>query len=181
MSHRITIGIDPGQSGAIAVLADGWPIAVHDMPTVARRTKGYEVSASGLLNILHRVKAEYPDAHIFGAVEMVGGMPGQGVVSSFHFGQSYGTARCSLTALHIGYKLVAPTVWKRYHGLIGAAKDSSRTVAIQKYPAIAHFLERKKDDGRAEAILIAAWCYTTEQHAQVAGVGAPHLIGARVA
>ena len=135
------------------------------MPTVARRTKGYEVSASGLLNILQRVKIQYPNAHIFGAIEMVGGMPGQGVVSSFHFGQSYGTARCALTAMRIGYKLVTPPVWKKHHGLIGANKDSSRTIAIQKYPDAAQWFERKKDDGRAEAVLIAAWCYATEQHA----------------
>lgn len=168
MTLRLTIGIDPGQSGAIAVLADGVPIDVLDMPTVARRTKGYEVSASGVLNFIHRVVKEHSGAHVFGAIEMVGGRPGQGVVSSFHFGQSYGTARCALTALRIGYKLVTPPVWKKYHGLIGADKEASRSIAIQKFPCIAHMLERKKDEGRAEAILIAAWCHATEQHSAAA-------------
>jgi crossover junction endodeoxyribonuclease RuvC len=164
MTHRLIIGVDPGQSGAVALLADGVPVEVFDMPTTARKSKGVEVTAAGLLNAIRRAKVAHGDgAFVFAAVEQVGGMPGQGVSSTFHFGESYGIARCALTALHIGYQLVTPQTWKRHHGLINCEKDASRTVVMQKFPTAAHWIERKKDDGRADAILIAAWAHDTEQ------------------
>src|SRR6185312_10117287 len=47
-TQRVTIGVDPGQSGAVAVLADGEPVKVFDMPCTARKNAGHEVSAAAL-------------------------------------------------------------------------------------------------------------------------------------
>ena len=39
----------------------------------------------------------------------------------------------------------------------GKEKDASRVKAMQLYPQIADQLSRKKDHGRADALLMAAW------------------------
>lgn len=48
-------------------------------------------------------------------------------------------------------------MWKRRFGLIGQDKDAARLLAIQRFPATAFQLQRKKDNGRADALLIALW------------------------
>jgi len=53
-------------------------------------------------------------------------------------------------------QLVPPAKWKRDMQL-NASKDGSRAKAIQLWPAQAGEFKRVKDDGRAEACLIAKW------------------------
>ena len=40
---------------------------------------------------------------------------------------------------------------------MGKDKDASRLRAIQLFPVVANRLDRKKDDGRAEALLLAEY------------------------
>jgi len=147
-----TIGIDPGLTGAIAVLDNQG--AVHfmwDMPTTARSTgRGNEVSAQGLVGLLR-----WPECRVW--IERVGPMPKQGVTSVWSFGRSLGVIEGVLAALGLPYHLVAPARWKKHHGLIGRDKDCARTLVLQQHPALADRLARKKDIGRAEAILIAQY------------------------
>jgi hypothetical protein len=51
---------------------------------------------------------------------------------------------------------VTPTKWKRALGL-GADKGDSRRRAMETWPYMASKFARVKDDGRAEAALIAWW------------------------
>ena len=51
--------------------------------------------------------------------------------------------------------LHSPAAWKRAVGLSLASKDASRSEAIRRWPAHAACFARVKDDGRAEAALIA--------------------------
>lgn len=169
MTLRVTIGIDPGASGAIAVLHDGEPAAVFDMPTFTRKAGGEAVNDHDLIATLRHYCMQ-PGAHHFGVLEAVGagaGFAGRkpGGQSMFRFGEAFGVARCALAAAHIGYTLVAPVRWKKHFGLIGTDKDVSRTLCIQRFPGIAAELTRKKDNGRADAILIARWAWETEQYA----------------
>jgi crossover junction endodeoxyribonuclease RuvC len=71
----------------------------------------------------------------------------------FSFGVSYGVVQGVLASLFIPYILVRPAEWKKRAGLIGAEKDKARTIAQQLYPQAE--LARKRDVGRADAILIA--------------------------
>ena len=80
-------------------------------------------------------------------------MPGQGVASMFNFGMGYGIIQGVVSALGIPYELVTPQSWKKRAGLIGKDKDNARTMAQQLYPDAP--LGRKKDIGRADALLIA--------------------------
>ena len=65
-----------------------------------------------------------------------------------------------IAALEIPYTLVTPQKWKKHFGL-SKEKDHSRLLATRLYPNMADKFIRKKDDGRAEAILIAK--YGSEQ------------------
>lgn len=50
---------------------------------------------------------------------------------------------------------VQPAVWKRRAGLIGASKSASRHLATATWPDHAPAFRKARDDGRAEAALIA--------------------------
>jgi len=150
----ITISVDPGQQGAIAALdMRGSVIALHDMPTSARlHGKGQQVDASALTTIIMDIKA---GQHVVAYIEQVSAMPGQGVSSMFRFGESVGIVLGVLGALQVPIRWVSPAMWKKRAGLTGKEKDAARTLAIQRHPEIADMLTRKKDTGRADAILIA--------------------------
>lgn len=83
----------------------------------------------------------------------------EGAVSIFSFGDSFGTIRGVLGAW-MGrtqiYRVTAP-VWKKAFGLTGQDKDAARLMAIEMFPNSAEALTRKKDIGRADAIMIAAY------------------------
>jgi len=143
-------GIDPGQTGAIAFVGNDKVAAVYDMPTMERlHGKGEMVNASELTSIIMGCK---PDIAI---IEAVSAMPKQGVTSSFRFGESFGVLFGVLGALQVPVKLVTPQKWKKRAGLICKEKDAARTMAIMQHPEIADQLTRKKDCGRADAIMIA--------------------------
>lgn len=145
------IGIDPGISGAIAIIHDHGGVTFHDMPTVTKLNgKGNQVDAATLANVLR----EYAVADI-AYLEQVGAMPGQGVTSMFSFGDSFGVIRGILAAVGIPYCLVRPQKWKKRAGLSGRDKDAARAVAMNLYPSASSGLSRKKDVGRADALLLA--------------------------
>ena len=143
------IGIDPGNTGAIAFLNDNLSfIDTVDMPLMANGKK-QQVNAAALAKILECCDT----ADSFAYLEKVSAMPGQGVASMFNFGMGFGVIKGVLAARGFSYELVTPQSWKKNAGLIGKEKDNARTLAQQLYPAAP--LTRKKDIGRADAILIA--------------------------
>ena len=153
----ISIGIDPGVSGAIAFLKHG-DLYVYDMPVMNLSGKKQQVNASELGKLFREnltdVGSNYgEDATAY--VERVSSMPKQGVASTFNFGTSYGVIQGVLGALQIPMVLVSPRQWKQRAGLIGKEKDACRTLMQQRYPQAP--LGRKKDIGRADAIAIARY------------------------
>lgn len=151
----MVIGIDPGVSGAVAwLLESGEFYRAVDMPTM-KLGKSSRVNAAELSRCLR----DFRPSHA--VVERVASMPKQGVASTFAFGHSAGVLEGILAALGIPYELVTPQSWKRHFGLLGADKDASRAKAIQLYPDAP--LGRKKDVGRADAMLLAR--YVVERRA----------------
>lgn len=138
------LGIDPGLTGALAFYfpAHAERIAAYDLPVADK-----EIDAGGLARIIDRFG---PQAVI---IERVSAMPGQGVSSTFKFGQAYGTVRGVVQALGVPVHLVSPTSWKR-HFKLSADKEKARALAVRLWPSSEHF-ERKKDHNRAEAALLA--------------------------
>ncbi len=83
-------------------------------------------------------------------------MPKQGVSSTFKLGYAYGQIVATAALSGIPYTLVTPVKWKRSMNL-PKDKDSARRMAIQWFPDLSKRLSRKKDEHRAEALLIALY------------------------
>lgn len=149
----IRIGIDPGISGAVAILDSNLSlVTVYDMPTMPLSKGKNQVNAAALASKL-KESTLVLRGDTTAYLEAVHSMPEQGVSSSFNFGVSYGVIQGVLAALNIPVVPVTPQTWKKRAGLVGKDKDHARTVAQQLYPQAP--LERKRDIGRADAILIA--------------------------
>jgi crossover junction endodeoxyribonuclease RuvC len=150
----IILGIDPGLSGALAFLdTETNIVAVEDMPTVTViRNKKEKREVSPQLIAAAIIKRHVGAAYL----ERVNAMTGQGVSSVFSFGRSAGVIEGVLAAFDIPTTLVLPLTWQRAMDVRGG-KDASRERAMQLFPASAELFQRKKDDGRADAALIAKY------------------------
>ena len=148
------LGIDPGLGGAVAVLAaDGTLVALHDTPVLTlttRRGTRQDYDVPGMVALLQPYTS--PQAHVI--LEESQAMPGQGVRSMFTTGYGFGLWVGVLAALQLPYTRVRPGVWKQALGL-GKDKEASRLRAQQLFPGAD--LRRRKDHGRAEALLLAWW------------------------
>lgn len=143
------LGIDPGLGGAFALYDTSLDfLIVHDMPTLPAAKGKRSISPVGCAEI---VATTQPDV-IF--VERVSAMPKQGVTSSFNFGLGYGVILGVIGAVKVPYHLVSPREWKQRYRL-GSDKKLSRAAASRLYPQHAGSFNRAKDDGRAEAALLA--------------------------
>lgn len=149
---RFSIGIDPGLSGAIALIRNGECAGVWDMPTMGRGSgTKQQINAAAIGKLLR----ECPPCTAY--MELVGAMPGQGVSSMFNFGKAAGAVLGALGALQFPVVEVTPQRWKRTFDLIGKDKDMARTVAQQLMPVAP--LSLKKHCGRADALLIGLYGY----------------------
>lgn len=170
----IILAADPGKSGAIS-----WGRAemrgnshhmlechVVDMPL------RYDVTASGkefhdtdevaIFEILNRVR---PDLAI---LEHVSPRPprgpghGGGVVQEWALACGYSALRSAFRVWFMtagrppSTHLVRPAIWKSGLGLT-SDKEVSLVTAREEYPELADRLKRKKDEGRAEALLLLSY------------------------
>jgi len=154
------IGIDPGAAGAVAILEDGKLVQVFDMPVV-QITVGGKAKRRVAPELLASELRLYNLADTVAVVEQVGAMPGQGVTSMFAFGQAYGLVLGVLAGLWIPTTTVTPSTWKKALKL-NTGKDGARAKAAQLWPVQAGEFKRAKDDGRAEAALLAYWRTVTK-------------------
>ena len=148
------IGIDPGLSGAIAVLENNKVLNVFEMPVMSEGKKNKrQLNSALLVNLLKENVRNNEEVAV--VVEQVNAMPGQGVTSMFNFGQTFGAIKGICAALGFPIFFVRPSKWKKYFELINSSKDSSRTKAIEMYPKLSNQLAKKKDVNKSDAILIA--------------------------
>jgi len=150
------IGIDPGLSGAIAILEDNKIKELFDMPVMPDGKKNKRQLNSALLVKLIKDNIEDLEKTVM-VVEQVNAMPGQGVTSMFNFGQTFGAIKGICAALGLPIFLVRPAKWKKHFELINSSKDASRTKAIEMYPSASEQLSKKKDVNKSDAILIARY------------------------
>jgi crossover junction endodeoxyribonuclease RuvC len=160
------IGIDPGIHGAVALVADDAAYVV-DTPTLERKV-GRKIRRR--VNVIELADAltTFALPGTVAYVERAQASPRMGVSSSFAYGEAFGMVVGVLAHLHIETRFVSPSVWKREMGLVkpGARelgrdeereKGSALELARKLYPQLADKLARAKDDGRADALLIAHW------------------------
>ncbi len=150
----IIIGIDPGLSGAIAILENNKVLNIFDIPVMSEGKKNKRQLNSALLVSLLKENLKNNE-EVAVVVEQVNAMPGQGVTSMFNFGQTFGAIKGICAALDLPIYFVRPSKWKKHFELINSSKDSSRTKAIEMYPKLSNQLARKKDVNKSDAILIA--------------------------
>jgi hypothetical protein len=157
MTLRLTIGIDPGNTGAF------------DMPCNPRETgTGRMIDAGRLHELLRDVLAKHQGAAVTVVLELVGGFNSDGGSFAFKFGQADGIVRGVLGSLRLPVIEVRPQAWKKHFGLVKVAggekpgKGASRTLVVSMFPNSALAYLRGRDDGRAEALLLALWAEATE-------------------
>lgn len=149
-------GVDPGLTGAIALYDPATSdVQIFDMPTHRITVNGSKKNLLDLYALArwidlhgHSIKAAW--------IEEPHAMPGQGVSSSFSFGKSCGIAEMTIASALIPMRLVRPAAWKKAMGLT-SDKDASRRRATMLFPQHGALFARAKDDGRAEALLIAVY------------------------
>jgi crossover junction endodeoxyribonuclease RuvC len=147
----LILGVDIGLGGSVAVLtSDGGLVSINDMPYLDSGPKGRrKVNSPLLAGIIWNSHA----THAF--VEYVSARPGEGAVGGFTFGRALGIIEGTLAAAGITITFLTPPAWKKAVGLTLASKDAGRSEAIRRWPGHAELFARVKDDGRAEAALIA--------------------------
>lgn len=168
MDNTFFIGIDPGLTGALAVLnAGGQLVAVHDLPTVP---DGRGKSASGrVLDFLGLTQLLTPYAGAMAALERVASRPDMARAAAFSFGGSYEICRCALKANGSPLHLYAPSAWKSDLNIVAttdtkAKKEITRGMALDLWPSHREFFARVKDHDRAEAALIARVLWLRERN-----------------
>lgn len=143
--QKAWIGLDPGKSGAYAILRESGSIDVYDWTDAIQF--GEDVAEW----------KEILDVRL-ATIEAVHSMPGQGVSSSFKFGMVYGMAQGVVMANKLPILLVSPQKWQK--AMLTVA-DGSTTKEQSLYAARRAFpnadIRLKKHHGRADAALLALY------------------------
>jgi len=132
------IGIDPGQSGGIAILRDGTTEA-YKMPETPRSIADFLEGFQG-------------DSDTFAFLEKVHAMPRQGIASTAKFMRGVGVLDGILTAYEIPFDEVTPQRWQKEMGCMTKGdKNVSKRRAQQLFPML------KITHALADALLIAEY------------------------
>ena len=139
----VYIGIDPGAKGSMCAIDNG-KVLFKDFDL-----KEYSSILKAFLDT--------DDTELMVAIEKVHAMPGQGVSSSFSFGQRLGELEGMLTALQIPYELVAPKDWQKACGIPAKSDKKGIASVIQKLYPTAELYGNKGGlrDGRSDALGLA--------------------------
>jgi crossover junction endodeoxyribonuclease RuvC len=138
-------------SGALAIVDEQQILFVDDLPVHLIRIGKKDRTELDLPSLRLLLSSHSVD-HVI--IERVAARPGQGTVSMFRFGYSAGEVYGLVVGLALACSFILPQAWQRSAGC-GPSPDAARQRAAQLYPGIADKLGRKRDAGRADAILIA--------------------------
>jgi crossover junction endodeoxyribonuclease RuvC len=163
---RTYVGVDPGKTGCMAVIRSEElfekiqsPLIVFwDAEDLSLRIVSENLQLwQGNIFVLLEKPQVMPKRKQWVGGELVEKEVGQGAVGMLHYGIGYGKYLGMLEALKIPYGEIHPMSWKKEFMLIKQPKERSIEVARQLFPSAAERLTRKKDHGRAEALLIAEY------------------------
>jgi len=119
----VVVGIDPGQSGGIAIINSAGLILPYKMPETER----------DIYDLLESYKISNPIVWL----EKVHAMPKQGVSSTWKFAANYGFLRGIVTALKYPLYDVTPQTWQKAMGCMSRGdKNITKAKAQQLYPQI---------------------------------------------
>ena len=141
---KVFIGVDPGKSGAITALVPG-------SDPVIIRLDGTD------WDIVDELRDVTTGEACFAMLEKVHSMPGQGVASSFKFGQSFGKLEMLLTCLEIPFDYVTPAKWQGdMNCRTKGDKNITKAAAQRLFPSV------KITHRNADALLLAEYARRTE-------------------
>jgi len=158
------IGIDPGKSGGLVLLANGAPaVDISPMPSTERDVWNW-----------FRDRYNYAcDDSFYAVIEKVHAMPGygpicpackrqrnQGVASTFKFGVGYGGLRMALIGIGIPFEEVTPQRWQKDLAIPPKKKEESRTEFKNRLKAMAQqlFPGEHVTLATTDALLIGEYC-----------------------
>lgn len=145
MPPRNILAIDPGLKGAFALFTEKHAPWVHDLPIVNKRIS---------VPLLHDLLVWDRSTPLAIVLEQQQSMPGNGIAGTHLNGVNYGILLgWAFTVAGASIYEVRPAVWKKALRL-GKDKEQSRAIAMQLWPELGASLARKKDEGRAEALLL---------------------------
>lgn len=148
MQHTTIIGIDPGQSGGIAIHRLGNPIEAHKMPATD-------------LDLFDLIDGQTPETRVLCYVEKVGPTPQMGRSSAFKFGKGYGAISMACVAAGVRVEFVTPQKWQKALGMksVGGKIGTNDTAKKNRNKAKAQelFPEIKITHAIADALLIAEY------------------------
>ena len=149
---RIWCGVDPGQTGALAAI-------IKNGKKIFAEVWDYQDIEDGLYVIEYNIKE---GANAKCLLEKQQAFPGQGVVSMFKLGENYGKWQGWLDRMAMAYEIITPVQWRKaiFDSMPKQAdkKAMSLDMARRLFPKMRSELSRKKDHGRAEALLLAELC-----------------------
>ena len=144
---HIYIGIDPGKSGAMAIILDDGTLYVER----------FDEGVKSIYDLL-LLTSKYDHTCI---LEKVHSFPGQGVKSTFNFGVNYGIWLSLLRSCTINHDLVPPQKWMKHYIELGKYTKQERKNKL-KYIAQSLYPGTKVTLVNADAILIAHYCKTVD-------------------
>lgn len=175
------VAVDPGASGAIAVVDHGVPTAVYDMPTyqVKMATAKYRKQRGGGFKLDEKGRRirYYPkrttvcpigvatliaDPSVLGGrtpedaivlLEKVEGRGDDGAVGAFKFGQAYSSVEAAILMAGFVPVYVYPAAWKRELGIDLKNKVAALHLARAMFGRACE-LSAAKHDGRGDALLM---------------------------
>lgn len=137
--------IDPGNTGALALLGCQGSFRVYDCPL---KDKQIDPEAT-----IHLMRSITPIDVVVIERSVAFGM---GRTSAFNYGCNFATWITASHAIGKSPVFVYPAQWTKDLGKEGT-KDASLELARTLIPQAKDVLTRKKDNGRADALLIAYW------------------------
>lgn len=158
----VHVGIDPGMSGAIAILVDGELLEVVDMPTIPAIVNGKKrrhLDPQGVEQVLRSAVHHDRDSTPVLVVEKPQPRHSDSSHGAFASGTSWGMLLEIMRNTGWVTSIVRPQVWKKHYGL-SADKVEAVEYAAAKFPPVSDLFYGPKGgakDGRAEAALIAAF------------------------
>jgi crossover junction endodeoxyribonuclease RuvC len=147
------LGVDPGIRGGFAVVVVNSGNGAQLLDAIDIPTIGTAAKERIYVTALRDWVLSHQPTHAL--IERAQVMPKQGASSGFKYGRAVGAIEAVIAGCAIPLTIIEPTAWKKFHGLRGSDKETSRQRALQLFPAAHALLARKMDHGRAEAALIA--------------------------
>jgi len=134
------LGIDPGVTGAFAVL-DVFPDGHHELTVMATPTVRVGQRRRYAIHLISEHLTLLPPV-VMAYLEQQSARPGQGVTSSFSTGYGAGMWEALLAARQLPYRLIRPHAWRSAVGLPSfptgtpkaAIKSSVALAATRRFP-----------------------------------------------